>query len=183
MITETQILGKTKAMHTGDKFSIAFTNGRFLKVQLRQWQQSWIMKMQLSLSKGSKSLLWDSKNLLWTLLWNAQWQMVSNINFAYITMQNLQAFIKYKATLIRLFSRENLLNFLGLCMKCTFNYLLHYSDLYILFSLVYTKFAVIDHLCTVLQRTERWIVPDFFPQGVPLPLLYELVANLCNAWE
>ncbi|KAK7856513.1 hypothetical protein CFP56_023166 [Quercus suber] len=45
----------------------------------------------------------------------------------------------------------------GIRMKSTFNYLLHYSDLYILFSLVYTKFAVIDHLCTVLYKTERWI--------------------------
>ena len=68
-------------------------------------------------------------------------------------------------------------------MKSTFNYLLHYSDLYILFSLVYTKFAVIDHLCGVLYKTERWIVPDFFPWGVPLPLLYELVANPCDARE
>ncbi|KAK7853162.1 putative flavin-containing monooxygenase 1 [Quercus suber] len=30
----------------------------------------------------------------------------------------------------------------------------------------------IEHPCTVLYKTEHWIVPDFFPWGVPLPLLY-----------
>ena len=43
--------------------------------------------------------------------------MVSNKNFTNITMSN--------TTLIRSFARENLLNHQGICMKSTYNYLLH----------------------------------------------------------
>ncbi|KAK7856514.1 hypothetical protein CFP56_023165, partial [Quercus suber] len=39
-----------------------------------------------------------------------------------------------------------------------------------------TAERLIDRLCTVLYKTERWIVPDFFPWGVPLPLLYEFIS-------
>lgn len=30
----------------------------------------------------------------------------------------------------------------------------------------------IDHPCTVIYRTAHWNIPDFFPWGVPIPLLY-----------